>query len=155
MASFFFQKTKYCLAWQGIPVPIWIDNWEVTSDIVTETDKKLLRVYNNVIKKKRTDIVSVLVFLVYGNVTRTFLYGSLIAVWNGLYNPMCYILGRRIEWQNGVEILMVKFSMNEPLYLGKVNHHTVVVKLACLTITFIIQLWPWRASHLLSRESRR
>ena len=78
--------------------------------------------------------MSVLVFLIDGNVARTFLNGSLIAVWNGLYNPMCYILGRRIEWQNGVEILMVKLSMNESLYLGKVNHHTVFVKLACLAI---------------------
>ena len=101
---------------------------------MTVTDKKLYVNYINVIKKTGTDNVSVLVFLIDGNVAGTFLYGSLIAVWNGLYNPMCYILGRRIEWQNGVEILMVKLSMNESLYLSKVNHHAVFVKFACLAI---------------------
>ena len=65
----------------------------MTSDIVTVTDKKLYNIYINVIKKTRTDIVSVLVFLIDGNVARTFLYGSFIAVWNGLYDPMGYILG--------------------------------------------------------------
>ena len=78
--------------------------------------------------------MSVLVFLIDGNVARTFLYGSFIAVWNGLYDPMGYILGRRIEWQDGVKVLMVKLSMNESLYLGKVNHHAVFVKFACLAI---------------------
>ena len=90
--------------------------------------------YINVKRKTRTDIVSVLVFLIDGNVAATFLYGSLITVWNGLYDPMGYILGRRIEWQNGVKVLMVKLSMNESLYLGKVNHHAVFVKFACLAI---------------------
>ena len=65
----------------------------MTSDIVTVTDKKLYVNYINVIKKTGTDNVSVLVFLIDGNVAGTFLYGSLIAVWNGLYNPMGYILG--------------------------------------------------------------
>ena len=106
----------------------------MTIDIVTVTDKKLYVIYINVIKKTGTDIVSVLVFLIDGNVARTFLYGSFITVWHGLYNPMGYILGRRIEWQDGVEILMVEFSMNESLYLGKVNHHAVFVKFACLAI---------------------
>ena len=101
---------------------------------MTVTDKKLYVNYINVIKKTGTDNVSVLVFFIDGNVARTFLYGSLIAVWNGLYNPMCYILGRRIEWQDGVEVLMVELSMNESLYLGEVNHHTVFVKFACLAI---------------------
>ena len=78
--------------------------------------------------------MSVLVFLIDGNVAGTFLYGSLIAVWNGLYDPMCDVLGRRIEWQDGVEVLMVELSMNESLYLGKVNHHAVFVKFACLAI---------------------
>ena len=78
--------------------------------------------------------MSVLVFFVDGNVARTFLNGSLIAVWNGLYDSMCDVLGRGIEWQNGVEVLMVELSVNESLYLGKVNHHTVFVKLACLTV---------------------
>ena len=78
--------------------------------------------------------MSVLVFFVDGNVTATFLYGSLIAVWNGLYNPMCDVLSRRIERQYGVKVLMVKLSMNESLNLGKVNNHTVFVKFACLTI---------------------
>ena len=78
--------------------------------------------------------MSVLVFLVDGNVARTFLNGSLIAVWYGLYNPMCDVLGRRIEWQDGVKVLMVKLSMNESLYLGKVNHHAVFVKFTCLAI---------------------
>ena len=78
--------------------------------------------------------MSVLVFLVDGNVARTFLYGGLIAVWHGLYNPMCDILGRRIERKYGVQILMFELSVYESLYLGKVNHHTVFVKLACLTV---------------------
>ena len=101
---------------------------------MTVTDKKLYVNYINVIKKTGTDNVSVLVFLIDGNVARTFLNGSLIAVWNGLYDPMGYILGRGIEWQDGVEILMVELSMNESLYLGKVNHHAVFVKFACLAI---------------------
>ena len=101
---------------------------------MTVTDKKLYGIYINVIKKTGTDNVSVLVFLIDGNVATTFLNGSLIAVWNGLYNPMCYILGRRIEWQYCVEILMVELSMNESLYLGEVNHHAVFVKFACLAI---------------------
>ena len=101
---------------------------------MTVTDKKLYVNYINVIKKTGTDIVSVLVFLIDGNVAATFLNGSLIAVWNGLYNPMCDILGRGIEWQDGVQVLMVKLSMNESLYLGKVNHHAVFVKFACLAI---------------------
>ena len=78
--------------------------------------------------------MSVLVFFVDGNVTATFLYGSLIAVWHGLYNPMCDVLGRRIERKYGVQILMVELSVNKSLYLGKVHHHTVFVKLACLAI---------------------
>jgi hypothetical protein len=78
--------------------------------------------------------VSVLVFLVDGNVARTFLYGGLIAVWYGLYNPMCDVLGRRIEREYGVQILMVELSVYESLYLSKVHHHTVFVKLACLAI---------------------
>ena len=90
--------------------------------------------YNNVIKKTGTDNVSVLVLLIDGNVAGTFLYGSLIAVRDGLYDPMGYVLGRGIEWKNGVEILMVELSMNESLYLGEVNHHTVFVKFTCLAI---------------------
>ena len=78
--------------------------------------------------------MSVLVFFVDGNVARTFLNGSLIAVWNGLYNPMCDVLSRRIEREYGVKVLMVKLSMNESLNLGKVDNHTVGIKLACLTI---------------------
>lgn len=78
--------------------------------------------------------MSVLVFLVDGNVARTFLYGGLIAVWHGLYNPMCDILGRRIERKYGVQILMVELSVYESFNLGKVHHHTVFVKLACLAI---------------------
>ena len=78
--------------------------------------------------------MSVLVFLVDGNVARTFLNGSLIAVWYGLYNPMCDVLGRRIERKYGVQILMVELSVYESFNLGKVHHHTVFVKLACLAI---------------------
>ena len=78
--------------------------------------------------------MSVLVFLVDGNVARTFLNGGLIAVWYGLYNPMCDVLGRRIEREYGVHILMVALSVYVSLYLGKVHHHTVFVKLACLAV---------------------
>ena len=49
--------------------------------------------------------MSVLVFLVDGNIACTFLYGGLIAVWHRLYNPMCDILSRRIEREYGVKIL--------------------------------------------------
>ena len=54
---------------------------------------------------------------------------SAVAVRYGVNNPFGYVLGRRVEVEDIIDIGMVDLAMNQTFNLGKIAHHAIAVEL--------------------------
>ena len=78
--------------------------------------------------------ISLILNLVRGLIVLTFHDIHTIGLWYLVANPTGHILCRRIERQNLVEVAVVETVANEPLDVGEINNHTILIQFTRLAV---------------------
>ena len=78
--------------------------------------------------------ISLILNLVGGLIVLTLYDIHTIGLWYLVANPASHILCRRVEGQYLVEVAVVETVADEPLDVGEINYHTILVQFTRLAV---------------------